>query len=111
MVNDYCGVDGGIHRRHYWLLSLVIKAWGDLFVVERICKPLWDVVVGDPVLWRKINIVHPFCTNITNDILINLTNTAQIHLYSFNLFHRSKLTDVGLKLKGQLFLLCFLLSY
>ena len=74
-------------------------------------QPLWDVVVGDPLLWRKIIIVHPFCTNITNDILINLTNTAQVHLYSVNLFHCSKLTDVGLKLKGQLFLLCFLLSY
>ena len=111
MVNDYCGVDGGIHRRHYWLLSLVIKAWGDLFVVERVSKPLRDAVVGDPLLWKNINIVPPFCTNITNDILINLTNTAQVHLYSFNLFHCSKLTDVGLKLKGQLFLLCFLLSY
>ncbi|KAK6773343.1 hypothetical protein RDI58_028581 [Solanum bulbocastanum] len=56
---------------------------------------------GDPLLWRNINIVHPFCTNITNHILINLTNTAQGHLHSPSLFHCSKLTDAGLKLKGK----------
>ena len=90
MVNDHCGVDGGNPSQ----ALLVVVPWlfahcgvGDLFVVERLCKPLCDVIVGDPLLWKKINIVHPFCTNITNDILIKLKNRAQAHLYSLSLFH------------------------
>ncbi|KAL3344709.1 hypothetical protein AABB24_023915 [Solanum stoloniferum] len=95
-INDHCGVDGG-NPPQALLLSLGYLGLGDLFVVERVSKPLRDAVVGDPLLWKNINIAHPFCTNITNDILINLTNRAQGHLQSLSLFHCSKLTDAGLK--------------
>lgn len=95
-INNHGGMDGG-NPSDALLLALGYLGLKDLLVVERVCKPLHDAVIGDPLLWRNINIYHPFCTKITNDILIKLTNRAQGHLHSLSLFHCSKLTDAGLK--------------
>lgn len=95
-INDHCGDDGG-NPSDALLLALGYLGLRDLLAVEKVCKALRDAVIGDPLLWRNINLDHPFCAKITNDILIKLTNRAQGHLHSLSLFHCSKITDAGLK--------------
>ncbi|CAN4090717.1 unnamed protein product [Withania somnifera] len=94
--NDHCDNDGG-NPSDAVLLALGYLGLGDLLTVERVCKPLRDAVIGDPLLWRSININYPFCTKITDDILLKLSNRAQGHLHSLSLYHCSKITDAGLK--------------
>lgn len=95
-INDYCDMDGG-NPSDALLLALGYLGLGDLLRVEAVCKPLRDAVIGDPLLWRSIDINYPFCTKITDDILMKLTNRAQGHLHSLSLYHCSKITDAGLK--------------
>ncbi|PHU10416.1 hypothetical protein BC332_22276 [Capsicum chinense] len=89
-------MDGG-NPSDALLLALSYLGLRDLLAVEGACKSLRDAVIGDPLLWRSIHIDYPFCTKITNDILIKLTNRAQGHLHSLSLIHCSKITDAGLK--------------
>lgn len=95
-INDHSDMDRG-DPPDALLLALGYLGLGDLLAVEGVCKPLRDAVLGDPLLWRSIHIDHQFCTKITNDILIKLTDRAQGHLHSLSLFYCSKITDAGLK--------------
>ncbi|XP_059284844.1 F-box protein SKIP14-like isoform X2 [Lycium ferocissimum] len=78
------------------LLALGYLRSRDLLAVERVCKSLRDAVRGDPLLWESIHIEQSFSNNITDDILIKLTNRAQGHLHSLSLYRLSEITDVGL---------------
>ncbi|XP_009762558.1 F-box protein SKIP14-like [Nicotiana sylvestris] len=95
-INDQSDMDAG-DPSDALLLALGYLDLGDLLAVERVCKSLRDAVRGDPLLWRSIHIDYPLNPNITDDILIKLTNRAQGHLHSLSLVYCLKITILGLK--------------
>ncbi|XP_016514795.1 F-box protein SKIP14 [Nicotiana tabacum] len=94
-MNDHRNGDGGTPSDALFL-ALSYLCLRDLLSVERVCKPLRDVVRGDPLLWRNIHVDHPLSCKITDEILTKLTERAQGHLHSLSLVHCSKITDSGL---------------
>ncbi|XP_055816226.1 F-box protein SKIP14 [Solanum dulcamara] len=68
----------------------------DLLVVESVCRSLRLTVKNDPLLWKSIHIENPL-TEISDDVLLQLTSRAQGNLQFLSLFECTRITDDGLR--------------
>lgn len=86
-------VEGAPHEALAFALGkLGVK---DLLSVERVCRSLCSTVQDDSLLWRNIHIDEPL-SEISDEVLVHLTNRAQGLLHSLNLVECAKVTDDGI---------------
>ncbi|KAJ8563117.1 hypothetical protein K7X08_031569 [Anisodus acutangulus] len=86
--------EGAPHEALSFALSyLGVK---DLLTVESVCRSLQLTVKNDPLLWRSIHIEQPL-TEISDDVLLQLTSRAQGNLQCLSLLECCRITDDGLK--------------
>ncbi|KAK4706941.1 hypothetical protein R3W88_033502 [Solanum pinnatisectum] len=94
-ATSYSGEDEGAPHE---ALSFALGYLGvkDLLTVESVCRSLRLTVKNDPLLWKSIHIENPL-TEISDDILLQLTSRAQGNLQCLSLFECTRITDDGLR--------------